>query len=143
MYRRRGDAPPEPFAPQVKPKFIRFVFDLSGSMYRFNGLDGRLERSLEAACMVMEAFEGHGTRVVYDMVGHSGETPQLPLVSSTRPPRNDKERLQVLLRMHAHTQFCESGDNTLGAIETAVDSVTRIPDVDERIVIVLRCADWS
>lgn len=26
---------------------------------RFNGLDNRLERSMEAVCMVMEAFEGY------------------------------------------------------------------------------------
>ena len=31
--------------------------DVSGSMYRFNGYDGRLERTLEAALMVMEAFD--------------------------------------------------------------------------------------
>ena len=39
------------------PKCIRIVVDVSGSMYRFNGYDGRLERSLEAVLMVMEAFD--------------------------------------------------------------------------------------
>ena len=42
---------------QVYPKHIRLVVDVSGSMYRFNGYDGRLERTLEAALMVMEAFD--------------------------------------------------------------------------------------
>ena len=28
-------------------------------MYRFNGHDGRLERIMEGALMVMEAFEGY------------------------------------------------------------------------------------
>lgn len=28
-------------------------------MYRFNGVDGRLERSMEAVCMVMEALESY------------------------------------------------------------------------------------
>lgn len=28
-------------------------------MYRFNGVDRRLERSMEAVCMVMEAFENY------------------------------------------------------------------------------------
>ena len=41
----------------VYPKRIRLVVDVSGSMYRFNGHDGRLERSLEAVLMVMEAFD--------------------------------------------------------------------------------------
>ena len=31
--------------------------DVSGSMYRFNSYDGRLERSLEAVLVVMEAFD--------------------------------------------------------------------------------------
>ena len=32
------------------------VVDVSGSMYRFNGHDGRLDRMLESVLMVMEAF---------------------------------------------------------------------------------------
>lgn len=44
---------------QQKPKRLRLVVDVSGSMYRFNGVDGRLERSMEAVCMVMEAFENY------------------------------------------------------------------------------------
>ena len=39
------------------PKRIRLVVDVSGSMYRFNSYDGRLERSLEAVLVVMEAFD--------------------------------------------------------------------------------------
>lgn len=46
-------------SPQQKPKRLRLVVDVSGSMYRFNGVDGRLERSMEAVCMVMEAFENY------------------------------------------------------------------------------------
>ena len=44
---------------QLYPKRIRLVVDVSGSMFRFNGHDGRLERTLEAALMVMEAFDKH------------------------------------------------------------------------------------
>ena len=29
------------------------------TLHRFNGLDSRLERTMQAACMVMEAFEGY------------------------------------------------------------------------------------
>ena len=53
--------------PQQKPKRLRLLADVSGSMYRFNGVDGRLERSMEAVCMVMEALESyeHKFRVRY------------------------------------------------------------------------------
>lgn len=49
--------------PQQKPKLLRLVVDVSGSMYRFNGYDGRLERSLEACLMVMEALENFEHKV--------------------------------------------------------------------------------
>ena len=44
-------------------KSIRLVVDVSGSMYRFNGYDGRLDRTLEAVLMVMEAFEAYHTKL--------------------------------------------------------------------------------
>ena len=43
-------------------KSIRLVVDVTGSMYRFNGYDGRLDRTLEAVLMVMEAFEAYHTK---------------------------------------------------------------------------------
>ena len=43
-------------------KSIRLVVDVSESMYRFNGYDGRLDRTLEAVLMVMEAFEAYHTK---------------------------------------------------------------------------------
>ena len=63
VYKRRGMAKPEMGRPQIKsafrspftivanddwhrPKRIRFVFDISASMYRFQ-YDGRLQRSME------------------------------------------------------------------------------------------------
>ena len=42
---------------QVFPTCIRLVVDVSGSMYRFNGYDGRLDRTVEAVLMVMEACQ--------------------------------------------------------------------------------------
>ena len=48
---------------QEKPKRLRLIVDVSGSMYRFNGHDARLERMLESTIMVMEALEGYGDRV--------------------------------------------------------------------------------
>ena len=48
---------------QQKPKLIRLVCDVSGSMYRFNGQDGRLDRQLETILMVMEAFESYEHKI--------------------------------------------------------------------------------
>ena len=58
VYRRRAEKEPEPGTPQAKPKKLVLCLDLSGSMYRFNGYDGRLQKSLEATLMVMEALAG-------------------------------------------------------------------------------------
>lgn len=44
--------------------------------------------------------------------------------------------------MHAHSQFCWSGDHTLEAIKHAVDSLSK-EDSDESIVIVLSDANLS
>ena len=45
--------------PQQKPKLLKLVLDVSGSMYRFNGYDNRLTREMEATLMVMEAFRDY------------------------------------------------------------------------------------
>ena len=58
VYKRRAARPPEQGAPQLKPKHLSFVMDLSGSMYYFNGHDRRLERCLQSAIMLFEAFAG-------------------------------------------------------------------------------------
>ncbi|CDR00343.1 unnamed protein product [Oncorhynchus mykiss] len=63
IYKRRGELDPELGSPQQKPKRLRVLADVSGSMYRFNGVDGRLERSMEAVCMVMEALESYEQKI--------------------------------------------------------------------------------
>ena len=73
-------------APQLKPKLLRFVMDLSGSMYYFNNHDRRLERALQTAVMIFEAFSGFEHKYHYAMVGHSGDTPCAPLVAYGAPP---------------------------------------------------------
>ncbi|GCB77210.1 hypothetical protein scyTo_0016652, partial [Scyliorhinus torazame] len=83
-------------SPQQKPKRLRLLVDVSGSMYRFNGLDGRLERSMEAVCMVLEAFEHYEHKFKYDIVGHSGDGFNIELVRSEKIPKNNKERLQIM-----------------------------------------------
>ncbi|KAJ6647144.1 von Willebrand factor A domain-containing protein 8 [Pseudolycoriella hygida] len=144
IYRKRANQDPEPGQPQEKPKRLKLVVDVSGSMYRFNGYDNRLDRELEAVVMVMEAFEGFEQRVQYDIVGHSGEADQIVFVDHKNPPKDDKLRLQTIKTMHAHSQFCWSGDNTVNATKIAVDSLAKEEDeCDEAIVIILSDANLS
>ena len=56
----------------------------------------------------------------YEIWGHSGDGYDIKLVSYDKPPENNKERLEVLKTMHAHAQFCMSGDHTVEATKHAV-----------------------
>ncbi|KAM4700318.1 von Willebrand factor A domain-containing protein 8 [Discoglossus pictus] len=140
IYKRRGEIEPEPGSPQQKPKRLRLLVDVSGSMYRFNGVDGRLERSMEAACMVMEAFENYEHKFKYDVSGHSGDGFNIELIRNDRIPKNNKQRLEVMKTMHAHSQFCMSGDYTLEATEYAIKEIAK-EEADEYFVIVLSDAN--
>ncbi|KAK2514328.1 Vwa8 [Columba guinea] len=140
IYKRRGELEPQPGSPQQKPKRLRLVVDVSGSMYRFNGVDGRLERSMEAVCMVMEAFENYEHKFKYDIVGHSGDGFNITLVGSDKVPKNNKQRLEILKTMHAHAQFCMSGDHTLEGTEHAIREIAK-EEADEYFVIVLSDAN--
>jgi len=126
IYKRRGTVEDSPFPNQ---KHIRFVVDVSGSMYRFNGYDKRLVRCLEAALLMMESFHstlGETKKFDYSIVGHSGDSPciQPPFVDWNSPPSNEKDRLQILQTMVAHSQYCMSGDFTLEAMRLAIDEVS-------------------
>lgn len=140
IYRRRAEAEPELGAPQLKPKRLRLVVDVSGSMYRFNGYDGRLDREMEAMVLVMEAFQGHEDKIRYDIHGHSGEGYGVEFVEASKPPKDNKERLNVIKTMHAHAQFCMSGDHTLPATKAAISSIAQ-EDCDEAIVVILSDAN--
>lgn len=140
IYKRRGELDPEPGAPQQKPKRLRLLADVSGSMYRFNGVDGRLERSMEAVCMVMEALESYEHKFKYDIVGHSGDGCDIELVRADKVPKNNKERLKVIKNMHAHSQFCMSGDYTLEATDASIRALAR-EEADEYFVVVLSDAN--
>ncbi|KAM3607170.1 uncharacterized protein V6R79_002729 [Siganus canaliculatus] len=140
VYKRRGEQDPEPGSPQQKPKRLRVLVDVSGSMYRFNGVDGRLERSMEAVCMVMEALESYEHKFKYDVVGHSGDGYDIELVRADKVPKNNKQRLKVLKTMHAHSQFCMSGDYTLEGTHASIRELAR-EEADEHFVVVLSDAN--
>jgi hypothetical protein len=93
------------------------------------------------------SFHGFDHKYQYAIVGHSGDDPATPLVPFGKPPANRKERLkvraappslcgsadgrprrraaQVLMRMHAHAQYCSAGDTTLQAVQDGVEMVRR------------------
>lgn len=104
IFRRRAEQEPEIGTPQYKPKLLRLVVDVSGSMYRFNSYDGRLDRELEAVVLVMEAFEGFEDKIQYDIFGHSGDADKIEFVKRKHPPKNNKERLD-LIRVNPLSMF--------------------------------------
>ncbi|CAH1987082.1 unnamed protein product [Acanthoscelides obtectus] len=140
IFRRRAEQEPELGTPQIKPKLFRVVVDVSGSMYRFNSYDGRLDKELEAAVLVMESFEGFEDKIKYDIIGHSGEEYNIMFVERDKPPKNNKERLEVIRKMHAHSQYCWTGDHTLESTEWAVSTLAE-EDCDEAICVVLSDAN--
>lgn len=104
IYRKRVELEPEPGTTQKKPKLLTLLVDVSGSMYRFNGYDQRLHKSLETALLVMESLHGKGEKIKYNLVGHSGETFEANFSSADKPPANEKDRLSILKKMLAHSQ---------------------------------------
>ncbi|KAL7746699.1 hypothetical protein RI367_007978 [Sorochytrium milnesiophthora] len=145
VYKKRGLEPQVAGGwRQPKPKRLKFVFDVSASMYRFNGLDGRLMRSLETAVMIMESLAGLDEKFVYDISGHSGDSSSIPFVEARKPPKNERERLRVLEQMVAHAQYCWSGDTTLEACQRAVKELAaeqKQDAADEYHVVVLSDAN--
>eukprot|EP00494_Astrolonche_serrata_P003863 UN03871 len=95
------------------------------SMSRYSA-DGRLERSLEAAVMILEAVKGFEHKFDIKFSGHSGDSNSVALgVEWGHPPCNDRERLSVIKKMHAHCEMCDSGDNTINGVKKAIETVTR------------------
>ncbi|KAJ1640768.1 hypothetical protein T492DRAFT_925986 [Pavlovales sp. CCMP2436] len=143
VYKQRADAPPDlGGTQQQKPKVLRFVLDLSGSMYYFNRYDGRLDRQMQTIAMIFEALAGFEHKYRYSVVGHSGDGSCAPFVEYGSPPANEKERFMLLQSMQSHTQYCQSGDNTLNAAKAAVAEVLT-HDADERFVFLLSDANLA
>jgi len=75
---------------------------------------------LDVTLLIMESLRGFEHKYSYSIVGHSGDSPEVLLVDYNKPPKNSKERLQLLDKMVAHSQYCSTGDFTLKATELAV-----------------------
>ncbi|KAF8624743.1 hypothetical protein AX17_007074 [Amanita inopinata Kibby_2008] len=143
VYKRRGMEKPELGRPQVKPKRIRFIFDLSASMYRFQ-YDGRLQRSLETAVMLMETFDRltRKEKYVWDITGHSGDGPDISLVEANKPPAELKDRWKIVEKMMMIPQYAFAGDFTVEAIITGVTEVAKY-DADDWFVIAITDANFQ
>ncbi|KAF7762262.1 hypothetical protein Agabi119p4_8855 [Agaricus bisporus var. burnettii] len=143
VYKRRGMEKPELGRPQLKPKRIRFIFDLSGSMYRFQ-YDGRLQRSMETAVMLMETFDqlSRKDKYVWDIYGHSGDGPDIPLVEVNKPPKELKDRWRVAEKMYLIPQYAFAGDYTVEAIANGVAEVAKY-DADDWFVIAVTDANFN
>jgi len=136
VYMRRGEDEHNHGLTQDKPKRMQFVMDVSGSMYRFNSQDGRLDRLMQTTVMLMESLQGFEHKYDYSIVGHSGDGPAISFVDFGSPPTNDKERLQVCHKMHAHTQYCMSGDCTVEAAQLATKSIVEVEADDYFVFLV-------
>ena len=128
IYKRRvDDSDNNNLLQQKNKKRLLFLVDVSASMFRFNGMDGRLSRLIESTVMLMESLIGHEDRIDYAVVGHSGDSARIPLVGFGKPPKDRKERMEVVLKMAAHAQHCWSGDHTVEGMQRAVGEVTAEP----------------
>ncbi|KAJ6562445.1 AAA domain-containing protein [Mycena capillaripes] len=139
VYKRRGMEKPELGRPQIKPKRIRFIFDLSASMYRFQ-YDGRLQRSTETAVMLMETFDRLSRKEKY--VWDSGDGPDILLVDALKPPTEMKDRWKVVEKMNMVPQYAFAGDHTVEAIEKGVKDVAAF-DADDWFVIAITDANFG
>eukprot|EP01065_Artemidia_motanka_P045422 TRINITY_DN667_c0_g1_i1.p1 TRINITY_DN667_c0_g1~~TRINITY_DN667_c0_g1_i1.p1 ORF type:complete len:1933 (+),score=528.40 TRINITY_DN667_c0_g1_i1:53-5800(+) len=147
VFKRRADKRPRFGEAQLRPKRIAFVFDVSASMYRFNGVDGRLRASVATAVMLMEAFSGSEKQFEWAFYGHSGDSPAHVLVPFGKPPQHEADRLKVVQEMWARAQHCMSGDYTIEAIEGAPQFLTERAaangPADEQLVFAFSDANLS
>lgn len=124
IFKRRGTPEDSTISPlHSEPIAIKFVVDISASMYRFNSFDQRLERLLEATCLIMEALRDD-KRFKLSIVGHNGSSAKIQLVTPDRN-LNEANQLRVLEGMVANTQYTYAGDNTVEAIELAVSEASK------------------
>ena len=88
IYRRRAPNDAASTGTRARlPKRVKFVLDVSGSMYTFNRIDKRLDKLCELATFIFEAFEGLNAQFCYSVVGHSGTGPEaLQTVEWGKPP---------------------------------------------------------
>lgn len=77
--------------------------------------------------MLLEAFDRLSAtgkaKFRLDIVGHSGESAEIPLVNVDALPSNSGDRWKILEKMSLISQYCWPGDETINAINKSVDVV--------------------
>jgi len=140
IYRRRMEPDVPMGQQQKKPKRLSFVMDVSASMARFNGEDGRLDRMAQAVVMLMESLQGFEHKYCWNIVGHSGNGPEVPFVEFGNVPRTRMQRAAVVSSMTSAAGIAASGDTTVEAIEAAIKRVTA-EEGDDYLVFVVSDAN--
>jgi hypothetical protein len=145
IYKKRGEKIQEMGALESLPNFVHFIFDVSASMSRYNSYDGRLDRTLEASLMVMEAFRGfdRSNKWIYKISGHSGEGPNVEFKrqnGTTQMPSNRREEFELLNLMKIHASHCISGDSTISGLKHAIDNSKNI-EAEKKIIVLLSDAN--
>ena len=97
-----------------KRKRFNFIVDVSASMYRFQGMDQRLERMIEVVLLILESMPIDSHLYDYAITGHSGDSSQIKFVEwGNNKPQNEKERFEILQSMIAHSQYCLAGNTNV------------------------------
>lgn len=142
IFKRRGIEPPTFGMTQRLPKRLRFCMDISQSMALFNSNDRRLDRTAATTLMLIEALQGFSHKYDYSIVGHSGDSCWIPLVSFSRPPTTIQDKIAVIEKMYWHASNCGSGDTTLAAAYHAMLEVVKEP-ADDYFVFLLSDANFD
>jgi len=140
IYRRRMEPDVPVGHQQRKPKRLSFVMDVSASMYRFNGEDGRLDRMVQAVVMLMESLDGFEHKYSWNIVGHSGNGPEIPFVDYGNAPKRRSQKAQIVSQITSAAGIAASGDTTVEAIEAAVKRVAS-QEADDYLVFVVSDAN--
>ena len=105
-------------------KRFHFIIDVSASMYRFNGMDHRLERMIEVVLLIIESMPHDSELYDYAITGHSGDSSQIEFINwGKSKPKNEKDRFEILQSMIAHSQYCLAGDYTLKATSKGIQNL--------------------
>merc|ERR1712194_979416 len=88
----------------------------------------------------MESLDGFEHKYHYNIVGHSGNGPEISFVEFGQPPRTRGQRAAVVGQMTSAAAIAASGDSTVEAIEAAVKKVAS-QEADDYLVFVVSDAN--
>jgi len=94
--------------------------------------------------MLMESFAklDRKDKYIWDMYGHSGDSPEIPLVMTHQAPLELKDRVKVVEKMDMIPQYTFAGDYTVEAIEKASQEVAKF-DADDWFVVTVTDANFG